>query len=185
MGYSTKKKIADCVKELVRHKEIRKITIQDIMDKTNMSRQTFYYNFKDIYDVLAWIGMHDLACYPESEHPYDINLWFHSIMTTINQDSLFYRRIINEISWPMILDCMRQPMVDTLNQILKDHDAPFLDSEAQFFVNLFCYYLMDYIHNHRAVSENDILMILTNISQQKSVTAFVPSKRTSANILCS
>ena len=59
MCYATKKKIADCVKTLVRKKEISKITIQDIMDETHMSRQSFYYHFKDIYDVIRWIGMND------------------------------------------------------------------------------------------------------------------------------
>ena len=33
MCYTTKRKIADCVKHLMRKKEIRKITIQDIMKK--------------------------------------------------------------------------------------------------------------------------------------------------------
>lgn len=58
MCYSTKRKIADCVKELMYHKEIRKITIQDIMAATNMSRQSFYYHFKDIYDVLELSLIH-------------------------------------------------------------------------------------------------------------------------------
>lgn len=49
---TTKRKIAECVKLLMRRKEISKITIQDIMNETHMSRQSFYYHFKDIYDVL-------------------------------------------------------------------------------------------------------------------------------------
>ena len=61
MCYATKRKIADCVKQLMRKKEIRKITIQDIMDTTNMSRQSLYYHFKDIYDVLEWIERYDFA----------------------------------------------------------------------------------------------------------------------------
>ena len=52
MCYSTKKKIADCVRQLMKRKEISKITIGDIMEATGMSRQSFYYHFKDIYDVL-------------------------------------------------------------------------------------------------------------------------------------
>ena len=29
------------------------------MEATGMSRQSFYYHFKDIYDVLEWIGCND------------------------------------------------------------------------------------------------------------------------------
>ena len=61
MCYATKRKIADCVKQLMKKKEIRKITIQDIMDATNMSRQSFYYHFKDIYDVLEWVARYDFS----------------------------------------------------------------------------------------------------------------------------
>lgn len=174
MCYSTKKKIAECVKELVRYKEIRKITIHDIMEKTNMSRQSFYYNFKDIYDVLAWIGTNDIASYPESDHPFDINIWLDTIMTTINNDPRYYRRVINELSWPVILDCMRQPMVDTLNQIFKEHGAQCMDYDTQFFINLLCYYLMDYIHNDRVVSTKDVVTILNYMQQLKSVATLVP-----------
>ena len=42
MCYATKRKIADCVKTLMRRKEISKIAIQDIMDATNMSRQRVF-----------------------------------------------------------------------------------------------------------------------------------------------
>ena len=47
MCYSTKKKIADCVRQLMKRKEISKITIGDIMEATGMSRQSFYYHFKE------------------------------------------------------------------------------------------------------------------------------------------
>ena len=53
MCYSTKKKIADCVRQLMKRKEISKITIGDIMEATGMSRQSFYYHFKDIYAVMT------------------------------------------------------------------------------------------------------------------------------------
>ena len=59
MCYSTKKKIADCVRQLMKRKEISKITIGDIMEATGMSRQSFYYHFKDIYDLVEWSCLED------------------------------------------------------------------------------------------------------------------------------
>ena len=52
MCCNTKEKIATAVKELMRQKSIRKITVQDIMDETGMKRQSFYYHFQDVYDLL-------------------------------------------------------------------------------------------------------------------------------------
>ncbi len=186
MCYSTKRKIAECVKELVRYKEIRKITIHDIMEKTNMSRQSFYYNFKDIYDVLAWIGIHDIAARPDTGSSCDINDWLEHMMKTINSDPRYYNRVINELSWPLILDCMRQPMVATLNSILEEHGAECIDCDSQFFVNLLCYYLMDYIHNNRAVSTKDVVTILNYMQQIKPIPAYVATEQNSlSTMLCS
>lgn len=49
-----KRQLADCLKELMENQTIDKITIQDITTKLNVNRQTFYYHFKDIYDLLHW-----------------------------------------------------------------------------------------------------------------------------------
>ena len=49
-----KRQLADCLKALMTSTTIDKITIQDITGKLNVNRQTFYYHFKDIYDLLHW-----------------------------------------------------------------------------------------------------------------------------------
>lgn len=54
MCYSTKKKIADCVRQLMKRKEISKITIGDIMEATGMSRQSFYYHLRIF--MMCWSG---------------------------------------------------------------------------------------------------------------------------------
>ena len=51
---NTKRQLADCLKELMTSQTIDKITIQDITTKLNVNRQTFYYHFEDIYDLLHW-----------------------------------------------------------------------------------------------------------------------------------
>ena len=55
MCCNTKEKIALAVKELMRQKSIRKITVQDIMEETGMKRQSFYYHFQDVPDLIEAI----------------------------------------------------------------------------------------------------------------------------------
>ena len=71
MCYSTKKKIADCVRQLMKRKEISKITIGDIMEATGMSRQSFYYHFKDIYDLVEWSCLEDARKALEEKKTHD------------------------------------------------------------------------------------------------------------------
>ena len=51
---NTKQLLANCLKELMATQPVDKITIQDITTKLNVNRQTFYYHFTDIYDLLKW-----------------------------------------------------------------------------------------------------------------------------------
>ena len=46
--------IADALVSMAKQKGIDKITVKALIDACNISRQTFYYHFKDIMDVLEW-----------------------------------------------------------------------------------------------------------------------------------
>lgn len=49
-----KARIADTLNELLRHKELDKITVKELVDACNISRQSFYYHFQDIMEVVEW-----------------------------------------------------------------------------------------------------------------------------------
>ena len=55
----TKKALASALKRLLEHKTLDKITVSDLTDLCGLNRQTFYYHFKDIYDLLEWIYRED------------------------------------------------------------------------------------------------------------------------------
>lgn len=50
----TKIMISDAFLDLSKRKNIDKITVKDIVEICNITRQTFYYHFKDIMDVIEW-----------------------------------------------------------------------------------------------------------------------------------
>ena len=59
MCCDTKQKIAQALRQLMLERPLKKITVQDLMDRTQMKRQTFYYHFQDIYDLLDWTLQED------------------------------------------------------------------------------------------------------------------------------
>ena len=61
MCCDTKQKIAQALCQLMLERPLKKITVQDLMERTQMKRQTFYYHFQDIYDVLVWICRRQLV----------------------------------------------------------------------------------------------------------------------------
>ena len=55
MGTNTKEALAHALMELMQKKALEKITVSDISSACGLNRQTFYYYYHDIYDVLEWI----------------------------------------------------------------------------------------------------------------------------------
>ena len=47
------------LKRLLLHKTLDKITIQDLTADCGISRMSFYYHFKDIYDLVEWSCIED------------------------------------------------------------------------------------------------------------------------------
>ncbi len=60
-GNETKRNLAAALKELMRQKGPDKITIREITEKCGCNRQTFYYHFEDIYDLLKWLYQQDIV----------------------------------------------------------------------------------------------------------------------------
>ena len=54
MPLSTKRVLAQSLKRLLSARTLDKITVKDIVEDCGVNRQTFYYHFRDIYDLLEW-----------------------------------------------------------------------------------------------------------------------------------
>ena len=55
MSQVTKRALEASLKNLLLKKPLSKITINDITEDCGINRMTFYYHFKDIYDLVDWI----------------------------------------------------------------------------------------------------------------------------------
>jgi probable dihydroxyacetone kinase regulator len=51
----TKNALARSLKELMAHIPLNKISVRHLVDDCGVNRQTFYYHFQDIFDLLGWI----------------------------------------------------------------------------------------------------------------------------------
>lgn len=51
----TKRALASALKELMTEEPFSKISVTDICERCGMNRKSFYYHFKDKYDLVNWI----------------------------------------------------------------------------------------------------------------------------------
>ncbi len=61
MSQTTKKALAASLKQLLKEKPLDKITVTDLVEDCEVNRQTFYYHFQDIYDLIEWIYVSEAA----------------------------------------------------------------------------------------------------------------------------
>lgn len=54
MAHTTKRTLSETLKKILQEKSLDKVTVVDIVEASAINRQTFYYHFKDIYDL--WNG---------------------------------------------------------------------------------------------------------------------------------
>lgn len=54
-SYNTKLLLANTLKELLKHKSFSEVTVTEITKLSEVNRNTFYYHFDYIYDLLCWL----------------------------------------------------------------------------------------------------------------------------------
>ncbi|MCI5649576.1 MAG: TetR/AcrR family transcriptional regulator [Fusicatenibacter sp.] len=55
MAVDMKEMIAEAARKLVVEKNVKKLTVKDIVDECEITRQAFYYHFADIPELLDWV----------------------------------------------------------------------------------------------------------------------------------
>lgn len=96
---TTKKAIAYTFKDLLKEKPFNKITISDIAKKCDINRQTFYYHFQDIKDLVEWICLNEVDNILEKKD--ECEKWedkFLLIFKIIEEEKLFVKNIYQSVS---------------------------------------------------------------------------------------
>ena len=68
---ATKQALEESLKHLLLKKPLDKITINDLTSHCGISRMTFYYHFRDIYDLVEWSCLSDATRALQGKKTYD------------------------------------------------------------------------------------------------------------------
>ncbi len=73
ISLATKQKLAEALKEEMKHKSFDKIKISALLEKCDITRPTFYYHFQDIYELMYWMFDNDAV---DLLHFYDFRVLY-------------------------------------------------------------------------------------------------------------
>lgn len=71
MANFTQKALMASFAKLLNEKPFDKITVQDIVDDCGVNRNTFYYHFQDIYDLIDWIYKNETEKFLKGNDTYE------------------------------------------------------------------------------------------------------------------
>jgi AcrR family transcriptional regulator len=135
MAERTKIWIADKMKGLMKMKSIEKIRITEICSEAEIERSTFYYHFKDKYDLVAWVFFHDAF-------ETDV-ISIESAAASMNRmrnDFIFYKRAYEDTSqnplWQYMLEYFVERYSSEVKRIL---DTDTIDTQTMYSIRLYCY----------------------------------------------
>ncbi len=134
MAEITKLWIADKMRELMKHKSIDKIRVTEICEAADIERPTFYYHFKDKYDLIAWMFYH-------SAYETDV-ISVESAAKSMNKmksDIIFYKRAYEASSQNALWRYMVEYFVARYSELAKEKlGTNTLDTQTAFSIRLYC-----------------------------------------------
>ncbi len=91
----TKRALASTMKELMEAKPFSKISVSDICEVCGMHRKSFYYHFKDKYDLVNWIFYHDFIELTVRDEPPTFTELYRRLCIYFYENRVFYRNALS------------------------------------------------------------------------------------------
>lgn len=90
----TKRALAEALKELLKAEPFAQVSVGEICEKCHMNRKSFYYHFKDKYDLVNWIYSTEFIAVAKERGYSDVNMDLLADMCVYFYDNRdFYRRV--------------------------------------------------------------------------------------------
>lgn len=139
---TTKKAIALALKEVMKTKPLSKITVNDIAEECSINRQTFYYHFQDIQDLVEWICLTEADEAIEDNKNYET--WqegFSAVFDTLKKEKSFVMNIYRSASREVIQNYLYSLVYPLLYAVAEEESAGLSvrDDDKEFVAHFYKY----------------------------------------------
>ncbi len=170
MSQITKRALEQSLKNLLLKKPLTKITVSDIAQDCGINRMTFYYHFKDIYDLVEWSCLEDAKQALEEKKTYDS--WqqgFLQIFEAVLANKPFVMNVYHCVHREKV-ELYLSPLVDNLllniiekesvNKTIREEDKKFI---SQVYSYIFIGIMLDWIGDDMKQDPQEIVEHLAKL----------------------
>ena len=145
VSQTTKRALEASLKKLLLQKPLNKITINDITEDCGVNRMTFYYHFKDIYDLVDWILVEDAAKALEGKQSF--KTWtdaFLDILRQVQENKVLVMNVYRSVSREQVEQYLYKLLDSMLRDFIERNAAGISvqDADKQFIVDFYKYALV-------------------------------------------
>lgn len=120
MSQVTKRALEASLKNLLLQKPLSKITISDITEDCGINRMTFYYHFKDIYDLVEWSCQEDASKALAGNKTYET--WqqgFLQLFKAVQDNKPFIMNVYHSVSREQVENYLYKVTYDLLEGVVE------------------------------------------------------------------
>ncbi|MGI6713809.1 MAG: TetR/AcrR family transcriptional regulator [Bacilli bacterium] len=132
----TERKLGNTLKTLMMTEPLEAITVKKIADRCRVNRQTFYYHFRNIYDLLTWIYLHEEI--PAIEEASTWKEGLVRILEYVNENSEFITNTLASAGRELFIEFLYNTIYGSQLRIIDDLDVDnALEEETRKFISQF------------------------------------------------
>lgn len=137
---NTKRMLLDAFYELMHEREFDDITVQMILDRSHLSRGTFYRYYTDKYDLMnSFYRIHVDDMLQQVGKTIDISDAFEQVFQHLQSNKNYYRRVLKTEGMESFLGFLEQYSYDFYRAKLEETvGTESIDSEASIRIEMFC-----------------------------------------------
>ena len=174
----TKKALANALKELMEEAPFDKINVAQICEKCHMNRKSFYYHFKDKYDLINWIYDTEFIMLSERKNYADVFVFFEELCQYLYANRSFYRRALKIKGQNSFSD----HFTERLHPIIVEELKPIFgvdtrDFHVLFFSDAFVSIIRRWIIELDEMDADEFFRMVRSIIQQTAEMVYLDTKR--------
>ena len=158
----TKRALAAALKELMEQKPFSKINVAEICEKCGMNRKSFYYHFKDKYDLVNWIFDMDFAKVLEAHEKKDYFTWpfLEALCECFYENRYFYRKALKIREQNCLIDHYREKLEPFMQAGMRKilHETEYMDFQINFFADAFIGSLERWLSESDCMSASELIV---------------------------
>lgn len=180
----TEEKLAQTLKELMSKEPLDKITVKRLSSLCGINRQTFYYHFRDIYDLLTWIFLNESI--RNAENITNSTEAIAALFSYIEENRAFVENVLSSAGRELLIEFfynsiysvqMRALKLKDKDNILSSEDKKFI---ARFYSPAIIYVFVFWIDNGMKESKEELTQRLSIVCAEylsEAVARFKEAKK--------